>query len=127
MKLKFAILILILTMMLGMSACGSSDASEMKQETVSESTDVIEQEQTKPANEDAAGNSSGGGDIGHEKVKEIVLAKVPGAVEDSIYDFERDIDDGRIEYEGSIYHDGYEYEFEVDGATGNILKWEIDD
>lgn len=67
------------------------------------------------------------GDIGADKVKAIVLAKVPGAGEADIYEFEKDYDDGRVEYEGSIYYNGYEYEFEVDGATGNILAWEIDD
>ena len=41
-------------------------------------------------------------------------------------EIEREIDGGRIEYEGSIWYGGYEYEFEIDGSTGNILQWEID-
>ncbi len=72
-------------------------------------------------------SSSSTCDIGAEKATEIVLGKVPGAVADSIYELERDHEDGRVVYEGNVYHDGYEYEFEIDGETGNILKWEIDD
>lgn len=104
MKIKFITLILILAATIGvmlMAGCGSNGVS-------------------------AAPTDQSVSEIGAEKVKEIVIAKVPGAVESNIYEFEREIDDGRIEYEGSLYHDGYKYEFEVDGATGNILKWEID-
>lgn len=72
-----------------------------------------------------AGNNSSS-DIGYDKVIEIVLARVPGAVKSDIYEMEREYDDGRLEYEGSIYYNGYEYEFEIDGATGNILQWEIE-
>ena len=107
MKAKMITIILMVIMsMLMMTACGSSGALEKQ-------ADVVTETETS--------------DVGAEKVKQIVLAEVPGAVESSIYEFERDYDDGRLEYEGSLYHDGYEYEFEVDGATGNILKWEIDD
>ncbi len=32
-------------------------------------------------------------------------------------------------YEGKIYNNGYEYEFDIDAKTGEIIKWkvEIDD
>lgn len=75
------------------------------------------------------GSATGGtsGDIGVEQVKAIVLGRVPGATASDIYELEWEYDDGRLEYEGSLYYNGYEYEFEIDGATGNILKWEIDD
>jgi uncharacterized membrane protein YkoI len=32
-----------------------------------------------------------------------------------------------LQYEGSFYYGGYEYEFEINGVTGDILQWEIDD
>ena len=73
------------------------------------------------------GNSAGSPDIGYERVKAIVLSKVAGASESDIYELEREYDDGRPEYEGSLYYNGYEYEFEIDGTTGNILQWEMDD
>ena len=34
------------------------------------------------------------------------------------------MDDGRTIYEGSIYYDGYEYEFEIDGHSGRFLDFE---
>ena len=57
----------------------------------------------------------------------MVLERVPGATKSDISELEREYEDGRIEYEGELNYNGYEYEFEIDGATGNILKWEIDD
>ena len=59
--------------------------------------------------------------------KRQILDRVPGATKNDISELECEYDDGRIEYEGELYYNGYEYEFEIDGATGNILKWEIDD
>ena len=55
------------------------------------------------------------------------IHSLPGATEADLKEIEREIDGGRIEYEGSIWYGGYEYEFEIDGSTGNILQWEIDD
>lgn len=114
-----------------MTACGGGGAGtntvETTQATVSAqdsstaASSSVSQVQTEHV------HSHGGADIGLERVQSIVLAKVPGATVSNIYEMERDVDDGRIEYEGSIFYNGYEYEFEVDGATGNILKWEIDD
>lgn len=98
-----------------LAACGSNgNGAGVTEETT---------ETTVPAGEVS---SEAGHDIGTEKVQAIVLAKVPGATDADIYELEKDYDDGLLEYEGSIYYNGYEYEFEVDGATGNILKWEID-
>ena len=65
-------------------------------------------------------------DIGADRVRQIVLGRVPGATSSNITEFERDIEDGHIEYEGTIVYGGVEYEFTIDGATGNILEWEKD-
>lgn len=62
-------------------------------------------------------------EIGIEKAKEIALNKVPGAY---IKKIELDTDDGRLIYEGEMYKDRMEYEFEIDAYTGEILKWETD-
>ena len=66
-------------------------------------------------------------DIGRERVIRIVLAKVPGTERKNIVELERDFDEGICVYEGELHYKGLEYEFEIDGRTGNILKWEIDD
>lgn len=89
------------------------------------------QEASESASSSAGGESgdasAGGGVISWEEAQAIALERVPGATVANIGEMETEYDDGRTEYEGSIYYNGYEYEFEIDGTTGNILKWEIDD
>ena len=68
-------------------------------------------------------NPSGQQDIGLEKAKQIALKQVPGAVVKKCH---LDWDDGRAIYEGELYKDGWEYEFEIDAVTGNILEWDSD-
>ncbi|MCM1539864.1 MAG: PepSY domain-containing protein [Blautia sp.] len=68
-------------------------------------------------------SQSAGGTITAEDAKALALAKVPGASESDIREFETDRDDGRIEYEGKIIYNGTEYEFEID-STGQIIGWE---
>ena len=53
----------------------------------------------------------------------IALERVPGATRDDMR-IRQGLDDGRIVYEGNIYHDGYEYEFEIDGQSGRFLDFE---
>lgn len=61
-----------------------------------------------------------------DRAKEIALAEVPGATVNDIYEFELDRDDGRLEYEGTIWYNGVEYEFTIDGYSGAIREWEAD-
>ena len=70
--------------------------------------------------------SSGTQSITAERAKEIALAEVPGAAASDIYEFEVDRDDGRLEYEGTIYYNGTKYEFSIDGYSGAIRNWEVD-
>ena len=70
--------------------------------------------------------SSSGTAITADQAKQIALAEVPGATTSDIYEFELDRDDGRLEYEGSIYYGGVEYEFTIDGYSGAIRGWEVD-
>lgn len=72
------------------------------------------------------GTSSGSQTITADRAKEIVLAEVPGATTSDIYEFETDRDDGRLEYEGTIYYNGTKYEFSVDGYSGAIRSWEVE-
>ena len=65
--------------------------------------------------------------ISDQQAKEIAAAQVPGATIDNIREFEADRDDGRLIYEGSLRYNYVEYDFEIDGASGTILSWEIDD
>ena len=67
------------------------------------------------------GNASGDGLITEAKAREIVLAKIPNA---EIVEFYLESDDGIQEYEGKAYLDGYEYEFEINAASGVIINWD---
>lgn len=61
-----------------------------------------------------------------EQAAALALAKVPGASQSDLIEFETDYDHGRLEYEGKILYGGMEYEFEIDGSTGRFLNWEVD-
>ena len=67
----------------------------------------------------------GGSPAGIEEAKRIVQEKVPGADASEIVLFEED-EDGRGRYEGRLFHDGIQYEFEIDPATGRIFDWNAD-
>ena len=34
-----------------------------------------------------------------------------------------DHDDGYLKYEGEVYYNGVEYEFELNAQTGDVLEW----
>lgn len=70
--------------------------------------------------------TSSGTAITADQAKQIALAEVPGATTSDIYEFKLDRDDGRLEYEGSIYYGGMEYEFTIDGYSGAIREWEVE-
>lgn len=70
--------------------------------------------------------SDTGSRISREEAARIVLSRVEGAEESDIHELEADHDDGRFVYEGELLFNGYEYEFEIDGVTGEMIRWEID-
>lgn len=67
--------------------------------------------------------SAGQTALDEEGARALVLARIPGA---TIVEFERDIDDGRVCYEGEAFLDGWEYDFEIDATAGEFIKWEAD-
>ena len=64
--------------------------------------------------------------IGVNKATAIALKKVPGANQSHVYDVHLDRENGRMVYEGEIYYNGWEYEFDIDAVTGEIVKWKMD-
>lgn len=128
-------IMIAVVMAAGLSACGGSgtDAGSQDIQSTAPSSDTnsITSDDSaapsQPSQQDSSSGSVNTGDIGMDAVISIILDRVPGATKNDISELECEYDDGRIEYEGELYYNGYEYEFEVDGATGNILKWEIDD
>ena len=51
---------------------------------------------------------------------------MPGASSANIYKFKLDFDDGRWVYEGDIYYNTMEYEFEIDANTGAFVSWSVE-
>lgn len=60
--------------------------------------------------------------VSQEEASAAALAKVPGAGEKDLR-IKLDDDDGKLVYEGDIYYNDTEYEFEIDAATGDFLEW----
>ena len=56
----------------------------------------------------------------------IALKQVPGANQSHVYDVHLDRENGRMVYEGEIYYNGWEYEFDIDAITGEIVKWKVE-
>lgn len=110
--IRILAVIFTMTLLFAFAGCGSDTVDEpttQSSTTVSESVDP-----GTPA------------DIGEAKAKEIVLQKVDGATEADIFEFEKEFEDGILEYEGEIHFNGYEYDFALNGETGQLLEWEIE-
>ena len=70
---------------------------------------------------------SGGADIGHAKAKSIALNHA-GVSEGKAYDMEIELDDedGTLVYEVEFKSGNMEYSYEINAATGAILKHEAE-
>lgn len=73
-------------------------------------------------NQKTTTNSS---DISQEEAIKIVLKKVPGATKQDVR-IKLDTDNGHRIYEGEIYYNQTEYEFELSAEDGKILEWSED-
>ena len=84
---------------------------------------------TAPAGDEAAKPTapSGGADIGHAKAKSIALNHA-GVSENEAYDMEIELDDedGTLVYEVEFKSGNMEYDYEINAATGAILKHETE-
>ena len=67
-------------------------------------------------------NSLTGTPVDRDGALAIALARISGATAENGY-VEQDRDDGRDCFEGTIYYNNVEYEFEIDAATGAITSW----
>lgn len=65
----------------------------------------------------------GTGMLSEDQARQAVLDRVPGAPAAAV-SLHLDEDDGRMEYEGELKHDGMKYEFKIDAYSGSILEWE---
>lgn len=71
-------------------------------------------------------SSSDENTIGLEAAKKIALGEVNGAAGKDIVKAKEDYDDGRTVYEIEIIFNEYEYDFEIDGVSGDIIEKDIE-
>ena len=64
--------------------------------------------------------------IGVNRAMNIALKKVPGASNSHVKKIHLGRENGRMVYEGEIYYNRQEYEFDIDAVTGDIVKWKVD-
>ena len=64
--------------------------------------------------------------ISSDEAVQSALVRVPGATVANVTEFNRDYENGRLEYEGEIHYNGFEYDFEIDADTGTFTKWEVE-
>ena len=83
---------------------------------------LVSSEEYEVMKEEGYANDDIIGKVGIEKAAEIALENVPGADADCIMEMDVDTEHGAIVYEIEIKYDGSKHEFEIDGATGKILK-----
>ena len=72
------------------------------------------------------GNAQTAGTLSEADAKALVLAQIPSATETHFKKWKLEKDDGRWVYEGEVVYDTWEYEFEMDAATGAFLEWDIE-
>ena len=95
--------------------------------TVSARNDTVKPSQpvSPPAQSSQPAQSSGSADIGHAKAKSIALNHA-GVSENEAYDMDIELDDedGILVYEVEFKSGNMEYDYEINAATGAILKYE---
>ena len=82
---------------------------------------------TAPVGDETAKPTAPTGDIGHAKAKSIALNHA-GVSESKAYDMEIELDDedGTLVYEVEFKFGGMEYSYEINAATGAVLKHEAE-
>lgn len=92
---------------------------------VKENTSVAETQKTESA--DNAASSNEAKDIGQEKAKAIAFEHA-GTSESKVTKLtvEREYDDGQLEYHVDFYVGNKEYDYEISGADGKILDYDVE-
>ena len=119
MKKKLIIVGLAVGMMFTIAACGN----DSNQQNTNSQQNTQQQTQQDTNTQDNANAPK----ISKDKATEIVLQQKGGLTKEEIQSLEQEFDDGQWEYEGKIKHDGKVYEFKINGDTGQVLEFEVDD
>lgn len=81
----------------------------------------VQPEQSDSSQSAQNSQSNDNGLISEDEAKAIVRAKIPGA---EFVEFYLEYDDGIAQYEGTAHLDGFEYEFEINAASGILIGWD---
>lgn len=76
-----------------------------------------------PAPAPTQSTTQGNGLLTQDQAIAIALEKVPGATQEHVTQCKLDWEDGRQIYEGELFYQWTEYEFEIDAYSGAILSW----
>ena len=128
---KLYSLILALALLLTLTACqGSAPAAKQTDPTnapqptttIKETEPVI---QTAPVTTEPTTTTQKTQQISRDEAKKIAL-KHAGLTASQVIDLEVELDrdDGKLHYDVDFEADGYDYDYEIDAATGKILKSE---
>ena len=137
--------ILVLGMVIVMALAAFAGCGQQEQEAVPQQGQQVEQQAPEQAQVESQPADQGGQEqqgviyedgvamnpadynlISEDKAKQIALGKVEGAQAADMSRIDLDYDDGRWVYEGEIYQGEWEYEFEIDAESGNVIGWEKD-
>lgn len=99
------------------------DGVEYEFDINAQTGEILKWKSEKADQDETSSGTSGtsSSDIGLEKAKSLVLAKIPGA---TITEIKLDVDDGVRKYEGEAILNSVEYEFEIKASDGTFLQWE---
>ena len=106
------------------NTAGSSNTNNNTSNNTTPDTNTVGSSNTN--NNTSSGTGTASAALTADQAKEKALSQVPGATVSDIWEFETDYDDGRLQYEGKIYYNGMEYEFEIDGYSGAIRSWDAE-
>ena len=132
MKKQLTVLFLLFSLLMTMAACSASNAAsklnavenrvEEKMDAVEDSVERRILSAVTPAPTEAADTT-----ITQAQAENIALAHT-GFTADQVTHLrtEYEIDDGIPQYDVSFYEGDWEYEFEIDARTGNILSYDKD-
>lgn len=126
MKRKLIFCIIMMTTLL-LSSCGRNNTPQNSPAPEMSGVNTDTSQSIAPS---VTGNdqslSTDNANLSEEDAKQIALAKVPGATAQDIRDFHTDYDNSKLKYEGEIYYENIEYDFEIDANTGEILEWDVE-
>ena len=133
--MKYTLFSLFLSLTLMLTGCASVsrtaenlDRKLDRAEEAVESADVLYVPMTESPAVPAAVPTATSGEITAEDARSIALTHAGLSNEQVKYlRTEYEIDDGYPQYEVTFHHGNWEYDYEIDARTGNILSFERDD